>query len=187
MNDANAQIIKSSYAKYKQMPDIAYKILEYLMTEPEAEIIWKLLKYTDADAWKKPNLTREEKAQMIYDGVKKQDDCNVFLDFFMDEATNKEKSYLRIYPSSIYPTTYVYGICCINMEVFTHSQINHLSNYTTRLDTIIQKLIEILNGADVGGVGVLYFDYDVTTYCRVITTGEKPYKGKVITMGVNLA
>ena len=179
--------VKSAYATYGPMPNISYKIMEYLMTNPEAEIIWKLLKYTDVDAWKKPNLTREEKAKMIYNGSTPQDDCNVLLDFFMDEATNKEKSFLRIYPSNIYPTNRTIGICCVNMEVFIHSQINHLSNYTTRLDTIIQKLIEILNGADVGGVGVLYFDYDITTYCRVVTTGEKPYKGKVLTMGVNLA
>lgn len=183
----DTKAIKNAYATYKPMPHIGYKIMEYLMTCPEAEIIWKLLKYTDADAWNKPDLTKAEKAKMIYDGKTKQDDCNVFLDFFMDEATNKEKSYLRIYPSSIYPTTRTYGICCVNMEVFIHSQINHLSNYTTRLDTIIQKLIEILNGVDVGGVGVLFFDYDVTTYCRVVTAGEKPYKGKILTMGVNLA
>ena len=50
-----------------------------------------------------------------------------------------------------------------------------------------QKILEILNGCDVNGVGVLYFDASVTTYNRIITTGEKPYKGKVITMGVNLA
>lgn len=179
--------VKNAYATYNQMPNLSYKILEYLMTSEKAEIIWKLLKYTDSDAWKKPDLTRAEKAKMIYDGKASQDDYNVFLDYFMDESTNKEKSFLRIYPSTIFPTTRTYGICCINLEVFIHSQINHLSNYTTRLDTIIQKLIEILNGVDVEGVGVLYFDANVTTYNRVITTGEKPYKGKVLTMGVNLS
>lgn len=181
------KMIKEAYAKYTPMPNIGYKIVEYLINSPEAEIIWKLLKYTDADAWKKDNLTKKEKTEMIYKGSDAQDKYNVFFDYFMDEATNKEKSFLRIYPSNIFPLTRTYGICCVNIEVFIHSQINHLSNYTTRLDTIIQKLIEILNGTDVGGVGVLFFDYDITTYCRVITTGEKPYKGKVLTMGVNLA
>jgi len=179
--------VKNAYATYNVLPEISYRILEHLMTNPEAEIIWKLLKYNDADAWKKGNLTQKEKANMIYNGMSNQDDFNVFLDFFMDEATNKEKSFLRIYPSSLYPTTRTYGICMVNIEVYIHSQINHLSNYTTRLDTIIQKLLEVLNGCDIGGVGVLFFDGDVTNYNRIITTGEKPYKGKVITMGVNLS
>lgn len=179
--------VKNAYASYNVMPEISYRIIEHLMNNPEAEIIWKLLKYNDADAWSKPNLTKKEKAAMIYDGVKAQDEFNVFLDYFMDESTNKEKSFLRIYPSSVFPTTRTYGICIVNIEVFIHSQINHLSNYTTRLDTIIQKLLEVLNGCDVKGVGVLYFDGSVTTYNRIITTGEKPYKGKVISMGVNLA
>ena len=179
--------VKDAYATYNVMPEISYKILEHLMTNPEAEIIWKLLKYNDADAWAKDNLTREEKAAMIYNGMSSQDDFNVFLDFFMDEATNKEKSFLRIYPAAVDPTTRTYGICSVNIEVFIHSQINHLSNYTTRLDTIIQKLLEILNGCDIGGVGVLFFDDDATSYNRIITAGEKPYKGKIITMGVILS
>lgn len=179
--------VKDAYASYNIMPEISYKIIEHLMTNPKAEIIWKLLKYNDADAWSKPDLTKKEKAAMIYNGIDKQDNYNIFLDYFMDESTNKEKSFLRIYPASVFPTTRTYGICCINLEVFIHSQINHLSNYTTRLDTIIQKLLEVLNGCDINGVGVLYFDASITTYNRIITTGEKPYKGKIITMGVNLA
>ena len=183
----DGDLIKQAYANYEPLPNLGYKIMEYLMTCPEAEIIWKLLKYNDADAWKKPNLSRKEKAKMIYDGTTDQESCSVFFDFFMDESTNQEKSFLRIYPSYVFPTTRTYGICCVDFGVYIHSQINHLSNYTTRLDTIIQKLIEVLNGRDIGGVGVLYFDYKMTSYCHIVTTGEKPYKGKILTMGVNLA
>jgi len=94
--------VKDAYATYGVMPELSYKIIEHLMTNPEAEIIWKLLKYNDAEAWSKPNLTKKEKAAMIYDGVGAQDDFNVFLDYFMDESTNKEKSFLRIYPAQIF-------------------------------------------------------------------------------------
>lgn len=179
--------VKNAYASYKPLTQLSYRIIEHLIKCPEAEIIWKLLKYPDADAWDKPNLTKKEKVSLIYNGAKSQESFSVFLDPFEDEATNQQKSYLRIYPTSIYPSTRTYGICVINFEVFVHSQINHLSDYTTRVDTIIQKLLEILNGCDVGGVGVLYFDYQMTTYCRMITAGEKPYKGKILSMGVNLS
>lgn len=181
------KMVKDAYATYDVMPTLSYNIIEHLMTNPNAEIIWKLLKYNDSDAWEKPNLTRDEKAKMIYNGMDGQDNFNVYLDYFMDEATNKEKSFLRIYPAAVYPTTRTYGICCVNLEVLVHSQINHLSDYTTRLDTIIQALIKVLNGVEVNGVGVLYFDMGANRYSRIATIGEKPYKGKVITMGVNLS
>lgn len=56
----------------------------------------KLLKYNDSDAWEKPNLTRDEKAKMIYNGMDGQDNFNVYLDYFMDEATNKEKVFKNL-------------------------------------------------------------------------------------------
>ena len=57
--------VKDAYATYGVMPELSYKIIEHLMTNPEAEIIWKLLKYNDAEAWSKPNLTKKEKAAMM--------------------------------------------------------------------------------------------------------------------------
>lgn len=183
--DMNA--VKDSYATYDVMPHLSYNIIEHLMSNPDAEIIWKLLKYNSPDAWEKPNLSRREKSALIYDGSESQDGFSVFFDNFMDESTNAEKTFLRIYPSAIYPNNRTVGVCCVNIEVFTHSQINHLSDYSTRVDTIIQALFKVLNGVNVEGVGVLYFDIMGNRYCKMSTTGEKPYKGKIIVMGVNLS
>ena len=48
MDDMKA--VKNAYATYSVMPELSYKIIEHLMTNPEAEIIWKLLRYNDAEA-----------------------------------------------------------------------------------------------------------------------------------------
>ena len=111
---------------------------------------------------------------------------NVFFDYMMDDAEDQMKTLLRIYPAEVYPTTRVTGICTVNLEVFTHSKINHLSNYTTRVDVIIQTLLKVLNGADVGGIGVLFFDNQGSRYDRIQTIGQKPYKGKLLKMSVNM-
>lgn len=174
------------YATYEAMQNASYRIIEHLMQNPDAEIIWKLLKYDDADAYARPNLTVEEKRSLIYNGQSIQTNFRVFFDFMMDDAENEMNTILRIYPAEVYPITRVTGICTINLEVFTHAKINHLSNYTTRVDVIIQTLIKILNGADIGGVGVLFFDNQASNYDRVQTIGQKPYKGKVLKMSVNM-
>lgn len=174
------------YATYSIMPDISYKIIEYLMLDSRAEIIWKLLKYPTADAYQKPNLSLEEKSKLIYRGEAIQSDYNVFLDFMMNDAEDEMKTFLRVYPSEIHPTNRVHGSCSINIEVFVHSKINHLYNYRTRVDVIIQTLVEILNGADVGGLGVLFFDNQSDRYNKIQTVGQSPFKGKLLKMSVNI-
>ena len=54
------------------------------------------------------------------------------------------------------------------------------------MDDIIQTLIQVLNGADIGGVGVLYFDNQGSAYDKIQTIGQKPYKGKLLKMSVNV-
>jgi hypothetical protein len=178
--------VEKEYATYESMTNLSYKIIEHLMTNPDAEIIWKLLKYNDADAYSRPNLTAEEKAKLIYNGEAILSNYNVFFDYMMDDAEDEMKTLLRIYPAEIYPQNRVTGICTINIEVFTHGKINHLSNYTTRVDVIIQTLLKVLNGADVGGVGVLFFDNQASRYDKVQTIGQKPFKGKLLKMSVNM-
>lgn len=178
--------VKSSYATYQSMNQLSYRIVEKLLTDPKAEIIWKLLKYTDSNAYEEPNLTMEEKRKLIYTGQLKEADYRVFFDFQLDVAQYQECAILRIYPAEIYPTNRVTAICMINVEVFSHARINHLSNYTTRVDTIVQALIECLNGVDVGGVGVLFFDNQATNYNKISVIGQKPFKGKLIKMAVNI-
>lgn len=174
------------YADYNLIPKLSYNIISKLLLSPEAEIIWKLLKYTDADAYSMPNLTLEEKTSLIYKGEADQTKYCVFFDYMTDDAEDEMRTLLRIYPAETYPLTRVTGICTVNFEVFAHAKINHLSNYTTRVDTIIQTLIKVLNGVDVGGVGVLFFDNQSSRYDKIQVIGQKPYKGKLLKMSVNV-
>ena len=177
---------KSSYATYDNLINISYRIVEILMTSPYAEIIWKLLKYNDADAYSRPNLTLEEKSKLIYNGEAILTDYNVFFDYMMDDAEDRMNTLLRIYPAEVYPNNRVTGLCTVNLEVFTHSHINHLSNYTTRVDVIIQTLLKVLNGTDIGGIGVLFFDNQASRYDKIQTIKKKPYKGKLLEMSINM-
>ena len=46
--------------------------------------------------------------------------------------------------------------------------------------------MKVLNGVDVNGVGVLFFDQQGSRYTRIQTTGQKPYKGKLLRMAVHI-
>ena len=127
-----------------------------------------------------------KKAKLIYNGESIATDYSVFFDYMMDDAETEMNTLLRIYPAEVYPINRVHGLCTVNIEVFAHSKINHLSNYSTRVDTIIQSLIEVLNGSDIGGIGSMFFDNQSSRYDKIQVIGQKPYKGKLLKMSINI-
>lgn len=170
---------QSEYNKFTYLPDIPYKIIEYLIQNDE--IIWKLLYYNSPDAWNKPNLTNSQKGELIYNGVMPETDARVFLDYGQDDAWTDQITVLRVSVLEAVPTNYIWGHLKIGFEVYPHYKINQLSNYKTRSDMIIQRLIEVLNGADIGiGVGRLYFNYQSSNKSKMFMVGSAPFKGKAI-------
>lgn len=174
---------KESYNEFLALPDLSYNAAAYLIEHDE--ISWRLLKYTDPDcldANKHPDLTLQEKADLIYTGRDNITDCRVFLDVGMDDAWTQETSILRVSPIIATPDTYVYGRVAMAFEVYTHYKVNHLSNYTTRTVSLVQRLISVFNGAEITGLGRLFFDKRSSALCRVASIGRIPYKGMGLVM-----
>lgn len=178
--------IQDAYNKYSKLPSVPYNITTYLMDHDD--FIWKLLKYNTADAWSpsKANLTKAEKGALIYKGVGAPANSafRVFFDAGMDGAWDIQATILRISPVAIIPKNYVTGTQSIRFEVYTHSEINMLGNYNPRSLSVVQKLIEVLNGADIEGLGRIFFDYKASQYCRLtgVNVGNATYKGYELIM-----
>jgi len=173
--------IKKSYNKFSQVPLFPYNVVEYLVNNND--YLWKLLKYPTYDAWNKANLTKSEKRELIFNGEQKQTDCRVFLGEGQNDVWTEEQTFLRVSVVEVVPENYVYGSISVGFEVYTHFNIETLSNYTVRQDACIQSIIETLNGAEVGGLGRLYFDSEINRNCRIRIIGKIPYKGKALIMG----
>jgi len=169
-----------SYNKYDQLPLLSYNCISYMLDNNE--LIWKLLKFNTADAWDQDDLTRVEKSALIYAGQSNQNDFRVFMDVGADDAVKEEMCILRITPIELSPTNHIIGKVTMGFECYCHYGINHLSNYSTRLNTIAQQIIEVFNGKEVGGLGKLYFDARASSRCKMRTIGTIPWKGVGITM-----
>lgn len=179
------------YASYKFLPKFSYDIISNLITNPDAEIIWKLLNGQTKDDWKSPNLTITEKRAMIYDGSPNAADFSVFIDSGSDDVLIGEKCYLRIYPYSITPVDTYKGIIDIAFEIMCHYSINTLSNYQTRVDTIFASIMECLNGKiistgdqDAGAIGEMFFG-PKSRMDKMQNFNQPPFKGKILVMSVN--
>jgi hypothetical protein len=176
--------IQEVYNKYTDLPLFSYNCIKYLMDNNE--LIWKLLNYTDKNAYKNdsnhPNLTKAQKGALIYDGSTDETPYRVFLDVGQDDAISSEICIIRISPVELVPTNHIYGNVAMAFEILCHNKINTLSNYSTRVVTISQQLLEVFNGADISGLGRLYFDRRASAKCRVTASGQIPFKGSVIVL-----
>ena len=174
-------INSGSYAQYNDFDSLAYICVKYLMENDE--VIWKLLKYNDHEAWKKPDLTEAEKQALIYNGVDNTADSRVFLDIGQPDVLTAEICLIRVSPYSIFPENRIVGTISMMFEVYSHYKINHLSNYKTRLDMVAKRFLQVFNGANIeSGIGKLYFDRLGSESNRLENGGQLPFKGKWIIM-----
>ena len=174
------------YNKYKQIPSIGDEIISYLIRNNET--IWKLLKYPSHDALSKPNLSIQEKRDMIYKNqTQDSSKYRVFRQSFLDDGQNVEVSDLRIYVCYVEPTTYVNGRIDFYLDVLSHRKIIILEDSSNRNEIFMQQIIETLNGKDVGGNGLFYFDKKANYRNEVMLFQfGKYYEGYKIVMSVNI-
>lgn len=167
-----------AYNKFSAFSKLSYNCISTLMAENE--LVWKLLKYTSSDAWKKPNLTQQEKASLIYSGQEDSSKYRVFMDGKQPDVLMGEISMIRIMPSYAVGINRTVGYIEVKMQVFSHYKINHLTNYTTRVDLITEELLSVFNGANVGGLGLMAFSKMIDDSSRLFEIGQIPFGGKEI-------
>jgi hypothetical protein len=169
---------ETAYNDFTQFSKLSYNCIKKIMDENE--LIWKLLKYSNPDAWNEADLTQEEKGQLIYTGQQDSSMFRVFMDGKQPDVLVEEISLIRIMPYYALGMNRTVGIIEMSMEVFSHYKINHLSNYQTRVDTIVGELLSIFNGTDVGGLGLMTFNKMADQSSRLFQTGQIPFGGKQI-------
>ena len=173
----------TAYNKYEGLPLLGYKCIAHLLDVNET--IFKLLYYNSPDALDQSNVSAVDKRALIFQGQEKMEDYKIFMDSGQSDAWTTESTVLCIYPFDINPLNRTVGVTTLAFEVYSHYKINHLNNYTTRIDTIIQQLIKEFNGwGGLGEVGRLEFDNRMGGIAQKMNSkGVTPYKGKYILMG----
>lgn len=172
------EIGQYAYNDFQNFNQISYNCIKLLMNENE--LVWKLLKYKSPDAWNKPDLTQEEKSELIYSGQQDSSKFNVFMDSKQPDVLVDETTLLRIMPYYAYGYNRTIGVIHVSMEIFSHYKINHLSNYTTRIDTIAGELLALFNGSHIGTLGYMGISKIIDQSSRLFQAGQIPFGGKQI-------
>lgn len=174
------EILYNQYSGLEMMP---YKIIGHLLLNNED--IFKLLKFNDSNALDLANLTMSEKRNLIYKGQTDSTPFKIFMQPMTDDAFPDTGTLLRIYVADIYPTDHIKGIVTFAFEILCHNKINTLNNYSTRMHYMLRSIISTFNGANIDGIGELFFNAKASrsyNYAKQNLYNGKNYFGYTICM-----
>ncbi len=177
------------YNSMSQLPYIPYRIMAYLAQEDE--IIWKLLAYNDYDALSKPNLTFQQKMDLIWtpEQQKLQEEYGVFLTSLVEDAISESKCIMKLYDYYIHANELYYASTVFAFD-FLYGGNMSLVKYNgvpvSRGDLFINRILTVLNGVYVGGVGKLTFHNDMSRYDlgRSVIGNSKTFTGVQLFLSV---
>lgn len=176
-----------TFNRYTTLPSVPYKIISYLAQNNER--IFKALYYQGSNALEQPNLTLEQKLDMIYIDEGKEIDKNIFLKPLIGEEMVDSVTQLRLYKYGISPTDNMTSIINYRFDIITGSKISLVYDDgipCNRLDVIETELLNSLNGVDLFGTGKFQFNRDLSTQDKQILTlsNSKNFFGSILIMSV---
>lgn len=176
------------YNSMSQLAYIPYNILTYLAQEEQ--ILWKLLAYNGYDALSHPDLTLSQKLNLIWkEGP--QEPYSVFMTNIVDDAISESKTIMKLYNYYIHakdlylaPTVYAFDI----LYGPKMSLVEYNGVPVSRADLFVNRLLTLLNGVYVGGVGKLMFFDDMSRYDlgRSVIGNSKTFTGYQLFLSVNV-
>jgi len=178
------------YNSLSRLPLIAYNILVYLAKQSSAEDIWKMLKYNDYNCLSKPNLTFSEKMELIWKNGP-QENFSVFLSPLVEDAVTESKSIMKIYDYYIQPRERYWSAVIFAFD-FLYGGNMALIDYkgipSSRGDVFIHSVLSTLNGVEIGGIGKLSFEDDVSRYSLAKATmgNERTFCGVQLYLTVRI-
>ena len=176
-----------AFNKFTTLPSVPYKILSYLAENNER--IFKALYYQGSDALDQPDLTLEQKLDMIYVDEGKEIDKHLFLKPLIGEEMVDSVTQLRLYKYGISPTDAMTSVITYRFDIITGSKVSLIYDNQipiNRLDLIETELLNTLNGVDLFGTGKFQFNRDLSTQDKQILTlsNSKNFFGSILLMSV---
>ena len=154
MNVENIGSGRKAINRYKNVSWIPYNLTEYLF---ENENIWKLLYYSTNDALSKPNLTRQEKINLIWRGQDRQEDYRVFLTPMQENAQPEQACVLRIFVHRVAPVNPVYADILIGIEMLCQTKLGMLDDGRPRIEVLFEEIMGTVLDKNIQGVGNVFF------------------------------
>lgn len=184
-----------AFNRYINLDGVEWRVINALINSNSkyAQNLWKLLKYPTEDCLFQPDLTLEEKMQLIYVDNGLSNDKRVFMAPFVDDAWTEQASRLDVFTYSIFPQNHISSQIGVGLEIVVHNKINNIlgeasldspvSNpseitssgellvpYKSRSTTMLKSVLAELNGSFINGVG--YLQHNAKGYSESTTKSK---------------
>lgn len=169
------------YNSMSIMPKIPYNIVTELINNPDAEDLWKMLKYNDYNALSNENLTKSEKMKFIWkEGA--QQDYSIFFTNLVEDVIAESRCIMKCYNYYIHANELYSGVVVYCFDFLYGGRMSLVEKDNapvSRGDLFINTILKCLNGKYVGGVGKLTFYDDMSRYdlARSIVGNSKTFTG----------
>ena len=177
----------AAYNKFVSMPFIPYRIMEYLAYNNEN--IWKILRYDTYDCLSKSNLTFDEKMDLIWKNQGNQQDYRVFLTWLVENMIPDSITLLKLFRYNTMPQNNLEAYATYEFNLLYGGKIA-LIDYQgvpcSRGDVLEAEILQTLNGKDVGGVGMLQFNRQVSSvsHSQLNIGNNETFEGISLWMGI---
>lgn len=136
----------------------------------ENDNLFKLLKYDSPDALNRPITIEDKILLMNQDGSFEdiKENTRIWYDPFPinDQTIEDQRTELRIYEQEFIPDNNVLTKAIISFEIIVSNKLSRLDDGARRRNRVLQEIIQTLNGKQVGGIGLLFFD-SRNSFCRM--------------------
>lgn len=167
------------FNSFLDQPKIPYQIINFLMeSESEsAKSVWKLLKYPTQDAMSKPDLSIEEKLDLVWTPKQPEweheEKYTIFLKPLIGNAldTAEQQTQLRLFRYHTQPRSRTESVVLFEFDILTNEKTSMVYDkddvLCERCDLIESNILNVLNGSDIGiGQNYLRFDAELSRSCQ---------------------
>ena len=208
MINTNFQVFdETNFNHFINLDSIETRVIRYIRDSerPEAQRVWKLLKYNDVRALFNKDLTQKEKNDLIYLD-QDQDKCRVFNFHFIEDEFVETCSLIKVYIHSIEPTNHLISKVNVGIDILSHNKLSNVYNddgdvldggreveedipVKNRNSVILRSLLSLLNGAVIEGVGVLQFNMEMTekSNAEMRLTNNRNFYGYTMVMSCEMS
>lgn len=127
----------------------------------ESQTLFKCLKYTTSDALSQADLTEDEIFELTNQEGDMKDTRVLFTPFNLN-VDDTARTELRVFVRRFKPNNIYLANVEVSIQVITHNSLCRLDNGQQRLLVMIQEILKLLHGTDIGFIGNLLFENDIS-------------------------
>lgn len=175
------------YNNFTELPQVPYKLITYLAENNDR--LFKLLKYNTPDALDMPDLTFDEKLDLLYVDEGSDADKRLFLKPLIGDEMTDADSQIRIYKTSVSPINAMNAVVSYRFDFITGNKISLVYDNgipCPRLDLLETEILNTFNGVDLFGTGEFQFSRDLSTTDKQVfaMSNSKGFFGTYLVMSV---